>query len=304
MSDNNKYIINIIGPTAVGKTGISIRLAQHFNAQIFSSDSRQIYKEMNIGTAKPSPAELNMAQHHFINHISIHETYSAGQYESEALTKLKEYYQKNNVAILVGGTGLYIDAVLTGLDHFPKIDNETDKKVDNLLKEKGLEFLVSELRVLDPSYAQNVDIKNSRRITRALKVIYGSGKKYSSFLNQTKAPRDFIVINILLERQRDNLYDRINKRVDVMMKEGQLLEAKSLYAVRKLRALQTVGYQEIFSYLDQKYDLEFCIEEIKKNSRHYAKRQITWFKKYEATKFHPNQYSQILNFVETKLINA
>lgn len=302
MIKEKKYLINILGPTAVGKTDLSLKLAKSFQAEIFSSDSRQVFKEMNIGTAKPNSEELNQIAHHFINTKSIHEKYSAGKYEDEIIPALGKYFQTHKIAILSGGTGLYIDAVLTGLDTFPDISDEIDTKVDSLEKEKGLEFLSQELKTLDPEYFKQVDIHNARRISRALKVIYGSGKKYSSFLNQEKELRTFKIINILLERERQELYERINQRVDLMMKNGQLEEAKSLYQFKDLRSLQTVGYQEIFKYLDGEIDLEFCIDEIKKNSRRYAKRQITWFKKYKAKTFHPTQEKEITQFINQQLL--
>ena len=302
MTQDKKYLINIIGPTAVGKTNLSLLLAKKYNAEIFSSDSRQIFKEMNIGTAKPSPLELSQITHHFISTKSIQENYSAGKYEEEILSALGKYFESNNIAILSGGTGLYIDAVLFGLDSFPDIPNEVDLKVDELEKEKGLDFLREELKRLDPDYFTQVDIHNSRRISRALKVIYASGKKYSSFLNQEKETRIFKPINILLHRERPELYERINLRVDYMMENGQIEEAKSLLEFKNLRSLQTVGYQEIFNYLEGEYKLDFCIEEIKKNSRRYAKRQITWFKKYEAKTFHPSQEKEICDFISGEIL--
>ena len=286
-----------MGPTAVGKTDLSLHLAKKYDAEIFSSDSRQVFREMTIGTAKPNREELDLVKHHFINSHSIHDSYSAGKYEEEIITALGKYFQSNQIALLSGGTGLYIDAVLFGLDSFPPIKPSVEEKVERDLEEKGLEYLISELKSLDPEYYAQVDLQNSRRIGRALKVIYGSGKKYSSFLNHGKKQRRFEVINILLERDRTELYNRINKRVDLMLENGQLEEAKSLYPFKDLRSLQTVGYKEIFDYLDGKFDLEFCIEEIKKNTRRYAKRQMTWFKKYEAGSFNPENISEIENHI-------
>ena len=291
-----------MGPTAVGKTSLSLFLAKHFHTEIFSSDSRQIYKEMNIGTAKPSQEELNLVKHHFIDTISIKDNYSAGKYEKEIIPKLEKYFQSNQFAILSGGTGLYIDAVITGLDHFPSISEDIDQRVDKLLEDKGLEYLSQELKTHDPEYYNKVDLQNSRRVSRALKVIYGSGKKYSSFLNQEKPPREFKVINILLDRDREELYQRINQRVDSMFEDGQLEEAKSLYPFKELRSLQTVGYQEIFEYLEGTFDLKNCLEEIKKNTRRYAKRQITWFKKYEVKSFHPSQQIEILDYIKEQTL--
>ena len=301
MTQNKKYLINIIGPTAVGKTDIAIHLAKKYSAEIFSSDSRQIFKEMNIGTAKPSDKELSQVVHHFIHSHSIQDNYSAGQYEDEIIPALGKYFQGKDIAILCGGTGLYIDAVLFGLDSFPAISNEIEIKVDQLLQKEGLTFLQNEIKRLDPDYYAKVDLQNERRISRALKVIYASGKTYSSFLNRPKKQREFIPINILLERERNNLYQRINTRVDQMFEKGQLEEAKSLHQYKQLRSLQTVGYKEIFSHLDGEIELEQCKEEIKKNSRRYAKRQITWFKKYEAKSFHPSKQNEIEEYINAQI---
>jgi len=302
LAQKKKYLINIIGPTAVGKTKLSILLAKEFEAEIFSSDSRQIFMEMNIGTAKPTQEELSQVVHHFIHEKSIQEKYSAGKYEDEIILALGKYFESHDIAILSGGTGLYIDAVLFGLDSFPEIPQSIDEKVDKMEEEKGLDFLIKELEKLDPEYFEKVDLQNSRRISRALKVIYGSGKKYSSFLNQEKETRKFTTINILLERDRAELYDRINHRVDQMMKDGQMEEAKALFQFKELRSLQTVGYKEIFDHLDGNYGLNFCIEEIKKNSRRYAKRQITWFKKYDAKSFHPSQQKEIVEHIKQHIL--
>jgi len=301
LESEKKYLINIMGPTAVGKTSLAIYLAKEFHAEIFSSDSRQVFKEMNIGTAKVSDKEMKDVKHHFINIRSITEDYSAGNYESEMIQALGKYYQSANIAILCGGTGLYIDAVINGLDKFPPVSKEHEEEVQNILDQKGIEGLQHELKKLDPEYFERVDIQNSRRLSRALQVICASGKKYSSFLNQEKPKRAFETINILLERPREELYERINLRVNQMLENGQLEEAKSLYAHKQLRSLQTVGYQELFSYFDGTLELEEAKSEIQKNTRRYAKRQITWFKKYDAFKVHPNQTDLILKHLQSIL---
>ena len=290
-----------MGPTAVGKTSLAIHLAKEFDAEIFSSDSRQIFKEMNIGTAKPSEQELNEIKHHFISTRSIKENYSAGMYENDVIDALSNYFQHADIAILCGGTGLYIDAVIEGLDKFPEITPEAEAKVDTIFNSLGISGLQSELEKLDPEYYLQVDPQNSRRLTRALKVICASGKKYSSFLNQEKPKRTFSTINVLLERPRELLYDRINQRVDNMLQLGQLEEAKSLHAYKDLRALQTVGYQELFEYFDGILDFETAKAEIKKNTRRYAKRQITWFKKYQAFTSHPDEYKAISEYLKSQI---
>ena len=290
-----------MGPTAVGKTSLAIRLAKEFESEIFSSDSRQVFIEMNIGTAKVTEEEQLQVKHHFINTRSISEDYSAGSYEKEMIDALGKYYQERKVAILCGGTGLYIDAVIQGLDQFPKISGVDEQKVSRIFEEKGIEGLQEELKRLDPEYYELVDIQNSRRLIRALQVICASGKKYSSFLNQEKPNREFIPINILLERPREELYGRINLRVDKMLESGLVAEAKSLYPHKELRSLQTVGYQELFKHFDGAIALETAKSEIQKNSRRYAKRQITWFKKYDAFRVHPDQLEEIISYVKKQL---
>jgi len=301
LESEKKYLINIMGPTAVGKTTLAIQLAKEFDAEIFSSDSRQVFKEMNIGTAKVSEKEMKEVKHHFINTRSITENYSAGTYEEDVLHALGKYYQDASNAILCGGTGLYIDAVINGLDKFPRVTKEHEAQVNQIFKSNGMEGLQIELKKLDPEYFDLVDSQNSRRLTRALQVIIASGKKYSSFLNQEKPSRSFITINILLERSREELYDRINLRVEEMLKNGQIEEAKSLYPHKDLRSLQTVGYQELFAYFDGETDLETAKAEIQKNSRRYAKRQITWFKKYDAFKAHPDQKEEIIKHIKAMI---
>lgn len=296
-----KYLINVMGPTAVGKTSSAILLAKEFQSEIFSSDSRQIYREMNIGTAKVTAVELKEVKHHLINHLSISDDYSAGTYESDVIKALSKYYQNSNVAILCGGTGLYIDAVISGLDKFPSITTEAKQKVESIFSDQGIKGLQSKLKKLDPEYFDIVDSQNSRRLIRALEVICASGEKYSSFLNQEKPKRNFTTVNILLERPREELYQRINLRVEQMFKEGLIEEAKALYPHKEKRSLQTVGYQELFAHFDNQYDLEMAKSEIQKNSRRYAKRQITWFKKYDAFKAHPDSIQDILEFVKTQI---
>ncbi|UGS20191.1 tRNA (adenosine(37)-N6)-dimethylallyltransferase MiaA [Flavobacterium cyclinae] len=281
------YLITIIGPTAIGKTALSITLAQHFGCEIISCDSRQFFKEMKIGTAVPSDEELAAATHHFIQNKSIFESYSVGDFEQEALSKLDELFQKNNIQIMVGGSGLYVDAVLKGFDDFPDIDDSVRNEINTKYDALGINFLQEQLQKLDSEYYQKLEtdnpqtLQNPQRMKRFVEVCLGTGKPYSSFIGKRKNKRNFTPIIIGLEADREIMYDRINQRVDIMLNEGLLAEAESLYPNKHLNALQTVGYRELFDYFDRKITLEFAIEQIKMNTRRFAKRQITWFKRTE-----------------------
>jgi len=278
-----KYLITIVGPTAIGKTALSIQLAQHFKTEIISCDSRQFFKEMTIGTAVPELEEQAAAPHHFIQNKSIHDNYSVGHFEREALEKLEELFTKHSVVIMVGGSGLYVDAVLNGLDYFPTIDPSVREALNTRLETEGLESLQQQLKELDTETYNQIAIENPHRVIRALEVCIGSNKTYSSFKNKPKAPRNFTPIKIGLTADRPVIYDRINRRVDIMLNKGLLEEAKNLHPLKDLNALQTVGYRELFDYFDGNISLDFATEEIKKNSRRFAKRQMTWFKKDEKT---------------------
>jgi tRNA dimethylallyltransferase len=280
-----KHLIIIVGPTAIGKTSLSIDLAQHFGCEIISCDSRQFFKEMKIGTAVPSTEELAAAPHHFIQNKSIFENYTVGDFEKEAIYKLEELFLTNDYAILVGGSGLYVDAILKGFDEFPEIDISVRQEVTSNYEKLGLDYLQTELEKQDPDYFSVVAKENPQRMMRALEVCIGSGKPYSSFLNQKKNTRNFTPILIGLEAERSVIYDRINQRVDIMINEGLLAEASELLVHKDLNALQTVGYRELFRYFDGEISVEFAIEEIKKNTRRFAKRQLTWFKRNENTKW-------------------
>jgi len=277
------YLITVVGPTAIGKTALSIKLAQHFKAAIISCDSRQFFKEMSIGTAVPEPEELAAAPHYFIQNKSIQENYSVGHFEREAIDKINELFVTNNIVIMVGGSGLYVDAVINGLDYFPTVDPAVRVELNTRLEKEGLSSLQHQLKELDPETYQDIAIDNPHRLIRALEVCIGSGQTYSSFKNKPKSPRNFTPIKIGLKADRAIIYDRINRRVDLMIEKGLLKEVQSLYNQRHLNALNTVGYREIFSYLEGKIDFEFSVSEIKKNSRRFAKRQLTWFKKDEKT---------------------
>ena len=280
-----KNLITIVGPTAIGKTALSIELAKHFNCEIISCDSRQFFKEMRIGTAVPTTEELAGAQHHFIQNKSIFDTYNVGDFEKEAIAKLDELFLTNDYVVLVGGSGLYVDAILKGFDDFPEIDASVREEVTSNYEKLGLNYLQTELEKLDPNYFDVVAKENPQRMMRALEVCIGTGKPYSTFLNLKKNTRNFTPILIGLEAERSVIYDRINQRVDIMINEGLLAEAKELFPHKDLNALQTVGYRELFRNFEGEISLEFAIEEIKKNTRRFAKRQLTWFKRNENTKW-------------------
>lgn len=272
-------LICVVGPTAIGKTALAIKLAQAFSTEIISADSRQLYKEMSIGTAVPNREELEAAKHHFIQNISIFDEYSVGDFERDAISSLTHIFKKKPVVIMVGGSGLYVDAVVKGLDHFPKIPAAIRRQLNTELEEKGIESLQEELKKKDCAYYEKVDIHNPHRLIRALEVCRGTGKSYSSFLKSETAQRNFETIFIGLTAEREIVYGRINQRVDQMLKNGLLMEAKDLYPHKELNALRTVGYRELFNYFDGNLTEEQAISEIKKNTRRFAKRQNTWFKK-------------------------
>lgn len=280
---NNKYLISIVGPTAIGKTALSIKLANYFNTEIISADSRQFFKEMSIGTAAPTEEELAAAPHHFIHHKSITEDYNVGAFEKDALKKIKELHQKHDIVIMVGGSGLYVDAVTKGLDYFPDVDPKIREQLNKTLKNEGLETLQLQLKTLDQVAYKTIAIDNPHRVIRALEICIGTNQPYSSFLNKEKNKRPFKTITVGLTANRDSIYKRINKRVDLMVENGLIEEVKSLEKHKHLNALNTVGYKEIFNALDEKWPFDFAISEIKKNSRRFAKRQLTWFKRNENT---------------------
>ena len=304
-----KYLITIVGPTAIGKTALSIALAQHFKCEIISCDSRQFFKEMTIGTAVPNQEELQAAKHHFIQNKSIFENYTVGDYEKEALLKIEELFQNNDFAILIGGSGLYVDAILKGFDEFPEIDPAIRSEVNSNYEKLGINYLQEQLKNLDADYYQKITkenpqtLQNPQRMMRFTEVCIGTGKPYSSFLNQKKNNRNFTPVLIGLEADRQVIYDRINQRVDIMINAGLLDEAKALYPNKALNALQTVGYRELFSYFHGEFSLPFAIEEIKKNTRRFSKRQLTWFKRNESTKWfdYATNRKEIINYIETLL---
>jgi len=300
-----KILISVVGPTAIGKTKLAIALANHFKTAIISADSRQFFKEMHVGTAVPDNEELNAAPHHFIQHKSIFDSYSVGDFEKDAIHLLSTLFTEHNYVIMVGGSGLYVDAITKGLDEFPQVDPKIREQLNIDLKEKGIDNLQRRLKTLDKLTYEKIDIANPHRIIRALEICIGTDKPYSSFLNKKKPLRLFKTITVGLKADREIIYNRINQRVDLMLKEGLLEEVEELYSHRTLNALQTVGYRELFNYFKGEWDLDFAISEIKKNTRRFAKRQLTWFRKNEEIIWFDYEASQfsIIEKLQTKLTN-
>jgi tRNA dimethylallyltransferase len=293
-------LISIVGPTAIGKTALSIKLATHFNAEIISADSRQFYKEMNIGTAVPSDEELSAAKHHFIQHKSIKDTYTVGDFERDAISKLKLLHSVNSAVIMVGGSGLYVKAVAKGLDYFPEVDANIRHQLNHQLEKEGLVALQKQLKALDSKAYETLAIDNPKRVIRALEICIGTDQPYSSFLTNSDKKRDFKTITIGLNAERSIIYDRINQRVDLMIENGLLDEAKDLMPHKHLNALNTVGYKELFDYFEGNSTLDFAISEIKKNTRRFAKRQLTWFKKDLSVHWfdYKTDAAEIIKFIE------
>jgi len=297
--NQNKYLIVLTGPTAIGKTDLAIGLNSEYKSSIVSADSRQVYKEMTIGTAKPSQEEIIRHNICLVDHISVKTPYSAGKFEIEAIAQIQKDHSNNQFSILCGGTGLYIQSVEEGLDHFPDVPPSITSDLENLLDNEGITGLQQELEKEDPTYYKIIDKQNARRITRALSIIRTTGKPFSSFLGQGERLRPFKVIRVILDMERQELYDKINLRVDKMIEKGLIEEVETLLKYKNLRALDTVGYREVFQYLEHQTSLEKCIEEIKKNSRRYAKRQMTWLRnKYSEPRFSPQQFDEIRNYIE------
>ena len=295
-------LIVLIGPTGVGKTELSLSIAEHFNTCIVSSDSRQLYADLKIGTAAPTPEQLARVKHHFVGTLQLTDYYSAAQYEAEVMSKLEELFQKNDVVVLTGGSMMYVDAICKGIDDIPTVDKDTRELMMQKYEMEGLERLCAELKILDPEYYQIVDLKNPKRVIHALEICYMTGKTYTSFRTQSTKERPFRIIKIGLTREREELYDRINRRVDEMMKDGLLEEARSVYAYKHLNSLNTVGYKEMFQYMDGEWTLDFAIEKIKQNSRIYSRKQMTWFKRdKDITWFHPDQQTEIMNHINNLL---
>lgn len=295
-------LIVLIGPTGVGKTELSLSIAEHYHTSVISSDSRQLYKDLKIGTAAPTPAQLARVPHYFVGTLELTDYYSAAQYETEVLKKLDELFQAHPVVVMTGGSMMYVDAVCKGIDDIPTVDKDTRELMIHRYETEGLDQLCAELRVLDPEYYRIVDLKNPKRVIHALEICYMTGKTYTSFRTRTQKERPFRIVKVGLTRDREELYQRINQRVDEMMKDGLLEEAKRVYPYRQLNSLNTVGYKEIFKYLDGEWDLPFAIEKIKQNSRIYSRKQMTWFKRdAEITWFHPEQKEEVLQFLDSQI---
>ncbi|MCI2228039.1 tRNA (adenosine(37)-N6)-dimethylallyltransferase MiaA [Polaribacter sp. MSW13] len=292
-------LITIVGPTAIGKTALSIQLANHFHADIISCDSRQFYKEMSIGTAVPNKEELAAVKHHFIQNRSVFEDYNVGAFERDALQTLDQLFLKNPIQIMVGGSGLYVDAVLKGLDYFPEVDTKIRTELNLQLEKEGIKKLQEKLKKLDLETYNTITIDNPQRLIRALEICIGTGIPYSTFKNKPKTPRNFNSIKIGLNADRDIIYSRINQRVDIMIENGLLEEANKLHQYKNLNSLQTVGYRELFSFFEGVFTKEFAISEIKKNTRRFAKRQLTWFKKDTETLWYDFQTEK--NEIITKI---
>jgi len=301
MVDKKKKLIVIVGPTAVGKTAVGIAVAKHLNTEIISADSRQFYREMSIGTAKPTREELSQAKHHFIDSHSIAEEYSAGDFERDALALLERLFETKDTVVMVGGSGLFVRAVCEGLDDLPKAPSEVREKLNSMFETHGIEPLQQRLKEVDLEYYQTADVDNPQRVIRALEVFESTGKPFSSFHVKAVSERPFDVVTIGLNTDREELYERINHRVEKMLEAGLIAEVRSLLPYRSKPALLTVGYAEIFAYLDGMITLEDAVDKIKQNSRRYAKRQITWFKKYGNTEwFEPDDLEGILSFLKEK----
>lgn len=305
MSELNKIntLIVLLGPTGVGKTNLSLRLAEKYQAQIVSSDSRQIFKQMQIGTAAPTPEQLARVQHHFVGKLELNDYYSAAQFEIDVLEFLESYFQKHSVAIMTGGSMMYIDAICKGIDDIPTIDPKLRNELMELYEKEGLDPIRSQLKMLDPIYYDQVDLQNPKRVIHALEVCLMTGAPYSNLRKKRIKERPFRILQIGLIRDREELYQRINERVDEMMTEGLLEEARTLYQYRTLNALNTVGYKELFAYFDGTLTLDEAVEKIKQNSRIYSRKQMTWFKRDASIRwFHPDQETEIIEYITQTIV--
>lgn len=298
-------LIVITGPTAVGKTALCLGIAKHYGIPIINADSRQIYKDLVIGTASPTPDQLSEVKHYLVGQLQLTDYYSASMFEQDVLDILKQQYKdssENNISLLTGGSMMYIDAVCNGIDDIPTIEEEVRDNLKQRLESEGLESLCQELKLLDPEYYDFVDKKNTRRVVHGLEICYQTGKTYTSFRKREKKERPFKIIKIALNRPREELYERINSRVDQMISDGLIEEARSLYKYRDSNALNTVGYKEIFEYFNNTYSLDEAIERIKGNTRRYARKQLTWFKRDPNIKwFHADDYQSIMNYISESI---
>ncbi len=303
MVSSDKTLIVIIGPTAVGKTALCLNIARRLGIPIINADSRQIYKELRIGTARPTEEEMQQVRHYFVGMLNLDDYYSASVFEQQVLELLEELFHDNDYALMAGGSMMYVDAVCNGIDDIPTIDDETRATMKQRLKEEGLERLCEELQRLDPEYYNIVDRQNPKRVVHALEICTMTGQTYTSFRKREKKERPFRIIKIGLSRPREELYARINARVDCMMKDGLLEEAMNLYYKRDVNALNTVGYKELFEYFDGRWPLDEAVERIKGSTRRYARKQLTWYKKEEQIRwFHPNQEIEIIDYILSQRI--
>ena len=300
-----KTLFVLIGPTGVGKTELSLNIAEMLGCHIVSADSRQMYADLKIGTASPTPDQLARVPHHFVGHLSLTDYYSAARYEEEAIKCLSQLFQTNNYALLTGGSMMYVDAVCKGIDDIPTVDADTRAFMMERYEQEGLDPLCAELRLLDPEYYRIVDLKNPKRVIHALEICHMTGRTYTSYRTQSCKERPFRIVKIGLRREREELYERINRRVEIMMEDGLLDEVRSVLPYRHLNSLNTVGYKELFMYLDGEWTLDFAIGKIKQNSRIYSRKQMTWFKRdTEIHWFHPDDTSDIMDFVKQEVTNA
>lgn len=297
-----KTLLVLIGPTGVGKTELSLRLAEYFHTEIVSSDSRQLYADLKIGTAAPTSEQLTRVKHHFVGTLKLTDYYSAAQYETDVLKLLSHLFLSKDIIILTGGSMMYIDAICKGIDDIPTVDDETRTLMKQRYETEGLEQLCAELKLLDPEYYKIVDLKNPKRVIHALEICYMTGQTYTSFRTRSTKERPFNILKIGLTRDREDLYERINRRVDIMLKEGMLEEARKVYPYKHLNSLNTVGYKELFKYLDGEWELPFAVEKIKQNSRIYSRKQMTWFKRdTDIAWFHPDQEQNILEYINQNI---
>ncbi|NMA73372.1 MAG: tRNA (adenosine(37)-N6)-dimethylallyltransferase MiaA [Bacteroidales bacterium] len=295
-------LIVLVGPTGVGKTELSLRIAEHLNTCIISADSRQLYKGIPIGTAAPTEEQLNRVKHYFVGFLDLEDYYSAAQYETDVLNKLEELFPNHPNILLTGGSMLYVDAICKGIDDMPTVDSDTRQFLQEKYQKVGLDGLTRELKLLDPDYYFKVDLKNHKRIIHALEICYMTGKPYSFFWTKEKKERPFNLLKIGLQRDRQELYDRINRRVEEMIEQGVVEEAQKVFHKRHLNSLNTVGYKELFQYIEGKWDLPFTIQKIQRNTRFYSKKQMTWFKRdVEINWFHPEEEAKILSFIDERL---
>ncbi len=299
---NKPVLIVLVGPTGVGKTDLSLSIAAKYRSSIISADSRQLYSDLKIGTAAPTAEQMEKIKHYFVGTMKLTDYYSAAQYETDVLKKLEELFRQNPVQLMTGGSMMYIDAVCKGIDDIPTVDKETREFMLRRYDTEGLEQLCAELKLLDPEYYNIVDRKNHKRVIHALEICYMTGKTYTSFRTQPQKVRPFHILKIGLKREREELYDRINRRVDNMMEEGLLEEARAVYPYRHLNALNTVGYKELFGFFDGKYPLSFATDKIKQNSRIYSRKQMTWFKRdMDIAWFHPDEETRIMEFLDSRI---